>query len=237
MAFVALAHQCAPMAMQVAKGTRQTLSGPTPNSSRPLTVETISEPLLCELGPLEDAKTPRVVLTWVQKVSARFEHLRYCAVSEIHAYVWSYRLAQYVYIVCDITTDDDDAQCLTFALGEPHDFDLYSPSVPDAAEAIHMISLLCSGIGAKIELTPRSRSGSGQVPSGVAFALFAKAAYVESGCIVLMSSHSVERGDLPVGFLRYLTPSEAWIAGLPVSEAVAPNASLVSLHERLETAA
>ncbi|MEO5774978.1 MAG: hypothetical protein ABIQ32_12800 [Sphingomicrobium sp.] len=57
-------------------------------------------------------------------------------------------------------------------------------------------------------------------PKGAQFVVFAKAAYLECGSVALMSQCAVARNDVPTGFVRYLTATEAWEAGLAVADAL-----------------
>jgi hypothetical protein len=202
-----------------------------------------SPELLCRLDPMAIASTPPAIITWVVECAARFEHMQHRVGHELRAGVWPYRRqGNQIHIACDIGTASDDVEGMTFAIGGPHDFDLYNPVVPDAAEALHMIGLLCRRLGAKVEIGQQAlHTAPTNTPEGVTFTMFAKAAYLECGTVALMGSHAVARNDLPVGFVRYLTAAESWAAGLPVANresdliAVIPGTNAFGSPERLAT--
>jgi len=140
--------------------------------------------LLCELDPMASASTPPAIMTWVAECAARFEHMQHRVGHELRAGVWPYRRqGNQIYIACDIGTASDDVEGMSFAIGGPHDFDLYNPVVPDAAEALHMIGLLCRRLGAKVVIGQQAlHTTPTSTPEGLATHGLARARRAQVWC-------------------------------------------------------
>lgn len=97
-------------------------------------------------GPID---TLPEVVRWVDAMAAR---LSAGDVAPYKARVWPYRRGAGSFISCDIDGGRSSGESITFKVGGRHDFDDFEPTVPDAAEALHMIGLLAQRVGAEVQL-------------------------------------------------------------------------------------
>lgn len=103
----------------------------------------------CHLPPSGPIETTTEVETWVEAAASQ---LTTRDAAPFKARVWPYRYGSANLISCDIDGVNRTGESITFKLGKKHDFHPFEPSVPDAAEALHMIGLLARRIGANVEL-------------------------------------------------------------------------------------
>jgi len=101
------------------------------------------------LPPSGGIETPVRVEQWVKDAAAR---LTAGDAAPFTARVWPYRYGSHSMISCDIDGANRTGESLTFKLGASHDFHDFEPTVPDAAEALHMIGLLTKRVGAVVVL-------------------------------------------------------------------------------------
>jgi hypothetical protein len=77
---------------------------------------------------------------------------------EISVRVWAYREQGHEWLACDFINKDKDRESpenglsITFLIGYPHNFGAEDLNVPDMSEALHMIGLVVTSLGAKVEL-------------------------------------------------------------------------------------
>ena len=103
----------------------------------------------CTLPPSGNIETTQSVEDWVTVTAA---NLRQADVAPFVARVWPYRVGAANFITCDIDGSKRSGESITFKIGGHHDLNKLEPTVPDAAEALHMIALLTRNIGAELQL-------------------------------------------------------------------------------------
>lgn len=110
----------------------------------------------CELDLGAPLAPPPAVKAWLQACSSRIR--QNLGGGAIKACVWPYRHGSEVFIACDFwgtgapESACPDIEAMTFNLGRRLRLHEHDPAVPDAADALHMIGLLCSEVGARVEL-------------------------------------------------------------------------------------
>ena len=110
----------------------------------------------CELDLGGSLATLPGVKTWVQACGTRIR--QNLGGGAIKACVWPYRYGSEVFIACDFWGTgaaegaSPDIEAMTFNVGRHLRLHEHDPAVPDAADALHMIGLLCSEVGARVEL-------------------------------------------------------------------------------------
>lgn len=103
----------------------------------------------CTLPPSGSIETTAQVEQWVAAAASRLEA---GDAAPFKAKVWPYRYGSANFISCDIDGANRSGESITFKVGKSHDFHEFEPSVPDAAEALHMIALLAKLVGAEVQL-------------------------------------------------------------------------------------
>lgn len=103
----------------------------------------------CTLPPSGHIETTPEVQRWVEEVASR---LTSGDVAPFKARVWPYRKGAANMISCDVDGANNSGESITFHVGGKHDLHAFEPTVPDAAEALHMIALLANRVGAIVQL-------------------------------------------------------------------------------------
>ncbi len=67
--------------------------------------------------------------------------------ADIRTLVWAYREQNCEWLSVGIYDENNFNYIITFLIGEPHNFDINCPSVPDMTEALHMTGIVLDALG------------------------------------------------------------------------------------------
>ena len=109
---------------------------------------------ICELNSLAYTNTPTAIFNWATAVVRGARDI--LGSDGLSVSVWPYRKGLQQFLCCDISNAlSNDIYDLTFVISGQHNFDLYNPSVPDMAEALHMAGIVIEGLNATARIGSR----------------------------------------------------------------------------------
>ncbi|MGU7843952.1 hypothetical protein ACV22V_31380 [Burkholderia sp. AW33-5] len=111
---------------------------------------------ICRLPASGFTETPESVLVWADQVVS-IARSNLTGVEPLVG-LWAYRHGGFECLAADISDENDTSMghSLTFLVGGDMDLDIHEPSVPDMADALHLIGIVIEALQARVVVGLRS---------------------------------------------------------------------------------
>lgn len=112
------------------------------------------EPIQCRLPASGFTYTPDEVYIWAKRVVAAIRAALPSGTPP-NVLMWAYREQRREWLSLIFHDTQERDYCLTFLIGDPHDFHMTELTVPDMTEALHMAGILIADLDAVVSIGRR----------------------------------------------------------------------------------